>query len=128
MDKIWYRNPSKSEVIDRFGGDEKTEWPRRTDKSRNIKKTIHLSYSTAKPVNSETSLVDQSTCQHRQQLVQSTTQYVNSSVSQQLSMSTARSVNNSVCQQLSETTAQPGTKVYRITFMTFICVYKKCSF
>ena len=24
MDKIWYRNPSKSEVIDRCGGDEKT--------------------------------------------------------------------------------------------------------
>jgi len=27
-------NPSKSEVIGRCGGDEKTEWPRRTDKSR----------------------------------------------------------------------------------------------
>ena len=25
MDNIWYRNPSKSEVIDRCGGDEKTE-------------------------------------------------------------------------------------------------------
>jgi len=25
MDKIWYRNPSKSEVIGRFGGDEKTK-------------------------------------------------------------------------------------------------------
>ena len=24
MDKIWYRNPSISEVNDRFGGDEKT--------------------------------------------------------------------------------------------------------
>jgi len=24
MDKIWDRNPSKSEVIGRFGGDEKT--------------------------------------------------------------------------------------------------------
>mgnify|MGYP007091319721 CR=1 FL=1 len=24
MDKIWYRNPSKLEVIGRFGGDEKT--------------------------------------------------------------------------------------------------------
>ena len=24
MDKIWYRNPSKSEVIGRCGGDEKT--------------------------------------------------------------------------------------------------------
>ena len=38
MDNIWYRNPSKSEVIDRCGGDEKTEWPRRTDKSRTLKK------------------------------------------------------------------------------------------
>jgi len=25
MDKIWYRNPSKSEVIGRCGGDEKDE-------------------------------------------------------------------------------------------------------
>jgi len=25
MDRIWYRNPSKSEVIGRCGGDEKTE-------------------------------------------------------------------------------------------------------
>jgi len=25
MDKIWYRNPSKSQVIDRCGGDEQTE-------------------------------------------------------------------------------------------------------
>jgi len=33
MDKIWYRNPSKSEVIGRCGGDEKNEWPRRTDKN-----------------------------------------------------------------------------------------------
>ena len=32
MDKIWYRNPSKSEVIGRCGGDEKNEWPRITDK------------------------------------------------------------------------------------------------
>ena len=37
MDKIWYRNPSKSEVIGRCGGDEKTEWPRRTNKSRTLK-------------------------------------------------------------------------------------------
>ena len=37
MDKIWYRNPSKSEVIGRCGGDEKTEWPRRTDQSRTVK-------------------------------------------------------------------------------------------
>ena len=37
MDKIWYRNPSKSEVIGRCGGDKKNEWPRRTDKSRTLK-------------------------------------------------------------------------------------------
>ena len=37
MDTIWYRNPSKSEVIGRGGGDEKTEWPRRTDKSPTLK-------------------------------------------------------------------------------------------
>jgi len=36
MDKIWYRIPSKLEVIGRCGGDEKTEWPRRTDKSRTL--------------------------------------------------------------------------------------------
>ena len=34
MDKIWYRNPSKSEAIKfwRCGVDEKNEWPRRTEK------------------------------------------------------------------------------------------------
>ena len=32
-DKIWDRNPSKSEVIGRCGGDEKNERPCRTDKS-----------------------------------------------------------------------------------------------
>ena len=37
MDKILYRNPSKSGVIGRCGGDEITEWPRRTDKSRTLK-------------------------------------------------------------------------------------------
>ena len=43
MDKIWYRNPSKSEVIGLCGGDEKNEWPRRTDKYRTlIKKKINL--------------------------------------------------------------------------------------
>jgi len=36
MDKIWYRNLSKSEVIGRCGGDEKTEWPCRTNKSRTL--------------------------------------------------------------------------------------------
>ena len=38
MDKIWYRNPSKSEVIGRCGRDEKNEWSRRTDKSWMLKK------------------------------------------------------------------------------------------
>ena len=38
MDKIWDRNPSKSEVIGRCGGDKKTEWPRRTGKSQILKK------------------------------------------------------------------------------------------
>ena len=42
MDKIWDRNPSKSEVIGRCGGDDKTEWPRRTDKSRTLKKQKHF--------------------------------------------------------------------------------------
>ena len=37
MDKIWYRNPSKSEVIGRCGGDGKNEWPHRTDKKLNAK-------------------------------------------------------------------------------------------
>jgi len=37
MDKSWYRNPWKSEVIGRCGGDEINEWPRRTDKSRTLK-------------------------------------------------------------------------------------------
>ena len=37
MDKIWNRKPSKSEVIGRCGGDEKTEWPRRTDKNQMLK-------------------------------------------------------------------------------------------
>ena len=36
MDKIWYRNPSKSEVIGRCDGDAKTERPRGTDKSRTL--------------------------------------------------------------------------------------------
>ena len=46
MDKIWYRNPSKSEVIDRCGGDEKTEWPRRTDKNQTLKKNNLLLLAT----------------------------------------------------------------------------------
>ena len=39
MDKIWDR---KSEVIGHCGGDEKNEWPRRTDKSQTLKKEMHL--------------------------------------------------------------------------------------
>jgi len=34
MEKIWDRNPSKSEVIGRCGDGDKTEWSRRTDTSR----------------------------------------------------------------------------------------------
>ena len=44
MEKIWYRI---SEVIGRCGGDEKTEWPRRTDKSRTLVedwKIMHIAY------------------------------------------------------------------------------------
>jgi len=36
MDTIWNRNPSKSEVIGRCGGDGKNEWSRRTDKSQTL--------------------------------------------------------------------------------------------
>ena len=36
--KSGIENPSKSKVIGRCGGDEKNEWPRRTDKSRTLKK------------------------------------------------------------------------------------------
>jgi len=39
MDKIWYRNSSMAEVIGCCGGDEITEWPRRTNKSRTLNKT-----------------------------------------------------------------------------------------
>jgi len=38
MNTIYYRNPSKSEVIGRCGQNEKNEWPRRTDKSQTLKK------------------------------------------------------------------------------------------
>ena len=37
MDKIWDKNPSKSEGIGHCGGDEKNGWPHRTDKSRMLK-------------------------------------------------------------------------------------------
>ena len=42
MDTIWDRNPSKSEVIGRCGGDQKTEWSPRTDKSRTLNKTKYI--------------------------------------------------------------------------------------
>ena len=37
MDKIWYRNPSKSEVIGRCGGDEKTEMTTQNRQKSNAK-------------------------------------------------------------------------------------------
>ena len=43
MDKIWYRNPSKSEVIGRCGGDEKkgmTTQNRHKSNAKKNKKTI----------------------------------------------------------------------------------------
>jgi len=46
MDKIWYENPSKSEVIGPCGRDEKTKWPSRTDKKSNAK-TIKNTCSSA---------------------------------------------------------------------------------
>ena len=52
MDKIWYRYPSKLEVIDRCGGDEKTEWPHRTNKSRTLKtKTKQKNYASQHSTN-----------------------------------------------------------------------------
>ena len=38
MDKIWYRNPSKSEVIGRCGGDEKTRMTTQNRQKSNAKK------------------------------------------------------------------------------------------
>ena len=40
MDKIWYRNPSKSEVIFRCGGDEKTRMT-----TQNAKKVLCVSFT-----------------------------------------------------------------------------------
>jgi len=37
MDKIWYRNPSKSGIIDRCGGDEKTEMTTQNQQKSNAK-------------------------------------------------------------------------------------------
>ena len=38
MDKIWYRNPSKSEVIGRCGGDEKKRMTTQNRQKSNAKK------------------------------------------------------------------------------------------
>ena len=38
MDKIWYRNPSKSEVIGRCGGDEKYRMTTQNRQKSNAKK------------------------------------------------------------------------------------------
>ena len=40
MDKIWYRNPSKSEVIGRCGGDEKTNDHAEPTKVKRLKNII----------------------------------------------------------------------------------------
>ena len=37
MDKIWYRNPSKSEIIDRCGGDEKMNDQKSNAKKKQLK-------------------------------------------------------------------------------------------
>ena len=46
MDKIWYRNPSKSEVIGRYGGDEKnrmtTQNRQQSTAKKNTKKPERL--------------------------------------------------------------------------------------
>ena len=39
MDKLWIENPSKSEVIGRCGGDEKTRMTTQNQQSRTLKKT-----------------------------------------------------------------------------------------
>ena len=38
MDKIWYRNPSKSEIIGRCGGDEKKRMTTQNRQKSNAKK------------------------------------------------------------------------------------------
>ena len=45
-------NPSRSELIGRCDGDEKTEWPRRIDKSRTIYVFNSFNYSWSQPSNS----------------------------------------------------------------------------
>ena len=41
MDKIWDRKSFEVGVIGRCGEDENPEWPRRTDKSRTLKKKAY---------------------------------------------------------------------------------------
>ena len=67
MDKIWDRNPSKSEVIGRCGGDEKTEWPRRTEKSRKLKKK-KIAYAPQVKVWKIQIILSIQQCDHEQQL------------------------------------------------------------
>ena len=65
MDKIWYRNPSKSEVIGRCCGHEKNEWPRRTDKSRTLKKIKNKNYcGLTSMLNSQTLLTSDRILKH----------------------------------------------------------------
>ena len=52
-------NPSKSEVIGRCGGDDKTEWPRITDKSRTLK-TQKQKQTTKRYINDMTKRFDRS--------------------------------------------------------------------
>ena len=42
MDNIWYRNPSKLEVIGRFGGDEKTNDHAEATKVKLLKKAPEI--------------------------------------------------------------------------------------
>jgi len=49
MDNIWYRNPSKSEVIGRCGVDGKTEWLRKTDKNKQTYAPVD-NFITVKPI------------------------------------------------------------------------------
>ena len=51
MDKIWYRNPSKSEDIAVVAGMKKNEWPHRTDKSWTLKEKFGKNcYNSAVPI------------------------------------------------------------------------------
>jgi len=45
MDKIWYRNPSKSEVIGRCGGDEKNRMTTQNRQKSNAKNNNNNDWS-----------------------------------------------------------------------------------